>query len=148
MLAQMQSLTVAPYGVPPHPANEAYAKCMAAVLMKTIGMNLSSITTSENFAWPAIQIRDYFADHFGDEFEAPANPNVPKFLLPPEQRVTPVIVPAAFRYRLVSSGTGDPRSSVCSGAQSGLVDRSFHLSQAERKVLLWTTLQIAVAPRH
>jgi hypothetical protein len=25
--------TVAPYGVPPHPAYEAYAKCMAAVLM-------------------------------------------------------------------------------------------------------------------
>lgn len=77
-------LTVAPYGVPPHPANEAYAKCMAAVLMKTIGMNLSSITTSENFPWPAIQIRDYFADHFGELIEAPANPNVPKFLLPPE----------------------------------------------------------------
>ena len=53
--------TVAPYGVPPHPANEAYAKCMAAVLMKTIGMNLSSITTSENFPWAAVQIRDYFA---------------------------------------------------------------------------------------
>jgi hypothetical protein len=94
--------TVAPYGVPPHPANEAYAKCMAAVLMKTIGMNLSSITTSENFPWPAIQIRDYFAGHFDGQLAAPAKPNVPKFLLPPEQRVNPVIVPAAFRYRLGS----------------------------------------------
>ena len=43
------SLTMAPYGVPSHPANEAYAKCMADALMKTIGMNLSSFTTSENF---------------------------------------------------------------------------------------------------
>ena len=94
------SLTVAPYGVPTHPANEAYAKCMAAVLMKTIGMNLSSITNSENFAWAAIQIADYFSDDFGDQFETPATSNLPKFLLPPEERVSPVIVPAAFRYRL------------------------------------------------
>ena len=75
--------TVAPYGVPPHPANEAYVKCMAAVLMHAIGMNLSSITTSENFPWPAIQIRDYFAEHFGEHIEAPDKQNVPKFLLPP-----------------------------------------------------------------
>jgi len=88
---------VAPYAVPSHPANRAFAKRMEAVLMKTIGMNLSSITTNENFAWVAIQIRDYFAYHFGEQFEAPARPNVPKFLLPPEQRVTPEIIPAAFR---------------------------------------------------
>ena len=94
--------TFAPYGVPPHPANEAYVKCIFAVLMKTIGMNLSSITNSENFPWAAIQIRDYFSDHFGEQFEAPARPNVPKFLLPPEQRIAPEIVPTAFRYRLGS----------------------------------------------
>ena len=94
--------TVAPHGVPPNPANEAYVKCIFAVLMKTIGMNLSSITNSENFPWAAIQIRDYFSDHFGEQFEATAKPNVPKFLLPPEQRVAPEIVPAAFRYRLGS----------------------------------------------
>ena len=63
------SLTVAAYGVPTHPANEAYAKCIADALMKTIGMSLSSITTSENFVWAAIQIADYFSDYFGDQFE-------------------------------------------------------------------------------
>ena len=50
-------LTVATYGVPPHPANETFVKDMEAVLMKTIGMNLSSITTSENFPWAAVHPR-------------------------------------------------------------------------------------------
>jgi hypothetical protein len=138
--------TVAPYGVPPHPANEAYAKCMAAVLMKTIGMNLSSITTSENFPWPAIQIRDYFADHFGELIEAPANPNVPKFLLPPEQRVTPVIVPAAFRYRLVSSELATPDRACAVVRNLDWLTEVFHLSQAERKVLLWTFIANRMLP--
>lgn len=136
----------APYGVPPHPANGAYAKCMAAVLMKTIGMNLSSITTSENFPWPAIQIRDYFADHFGELIEAPANPNVPKFLLPPEQRVTPVIVPAAFRYRLVSSELATPDRACAVVRNLDWLTEVFHLSQAERKVLLWTHIANRTLP--
>ncbi|CAM8645073.1 hypothetical protein MCEMSHM24_03580 [Comamonadaceae bacterium] len=130
--------TVAPYGVPPHPANEAYAKCTAAVLMKTIGMNLSSITTSENFSWPAIQIRDCFADHFGELIEAPANPNVPKFLLPPEQRVTPVIVPAVFRYRLGQLELSTPDQSCAIVRNLDWLAEAFNLSSAERKVLLWT----------
>ena len=122
--------TVAPYGVPPHPANEAYAKCMAAVLMKTIGMNLSSITTSENFPWPAIQIRDYFADHFGEPIEAPANPNVPKFLLPSEQRVTPVIVPAAFRYRMGLLELAIPNQACAVVRNLDWLTEVFHLGQA------------------
>lgn len=130
-------LTVAPYGVPPHPANEAFVKSMEAVLMKTIGMNLSSITPSENFAWAAIQIRDHFADHFGEQFEAPAKPNVPKFLLPPEQRVTPVIVPAAFRYRLGSLELAPPDQACAVVRNLDWLTEAFHLSQAERKVLLW-----------
>lgn len=130
--------TVAPYGVPPHPANEAYAKCMAAVLMKTIGMNLSSIATSENFPWPAIQIRDYFAEHFGEHIEAPDKQNVPKFLLPPEQRVTPVIVPAAFRYRLDSLELAPPNQTCAAVRNLDWLTEVFHLSSAERKVLLWT----------
>ena len=96
----MSSQSVVPYCVPPHPANQAFAKGMEAVVMKTLGMNLSSITTSDNFPWPAIQIRDYFTDHFGEQAEQPVTPNVPAFLLPPEQRVSPQIIPAAFRYRL------------------------------------------------
>lgn len=130
--------TVAPYGVPPHPANEAFAKSMEEVLMKTIGMNLSSITTSENFPWVAIQIRDYFAYHFGEQFEAPSKPNVPKFLLPPEQRVTPVIVPAAFRYRLASLELVAPNPACAVVRNLGWLADAFHLSSAERKVLLWT----------
>ena len=131
-------LTVAPYGVPPHPANEAFVKGMEAVLMKTIGMNLSSITTSENFPCPAIQIRDYFADHFGDKFEAPANPNVPKFLLPPEQRVSPEILPAAFRYRLGSLELVSPDQACAVVRNLGWLADVIHLSSAERKILLWT----------
>jgi hypothetical protein len=130
--------TVAPYGVPPHPANEAYAKCMAAVLMKTIGLNLSSITTSENFPWAAIQIRDYFADHFGKQLEAPAKPNVPKFLLPPEQRVAQEIVPAAFRYQLGSLDLVPPDLACAVVRNLDWLTEAFHLSSAERKVLLWT----------
>jgi hypothetical protein len=57
---------VAPYGVPSHTANEAFVKGMEAVLMKTIGMNLSYITASDNFPWPAIQINDYFSGHFAE----------------------------------------------------------------------------------
>ena len=75
--------SIAPYGVPPHPANEAFAKHMSAVMMKTLGMNLSSITTTENFPWVAIQIRDYFSEHFRPQVEASNKPNVPKFMLPP-----------------------------------------------------------------
>ena len=93
---------VAPYRVPPHAANEAFLEGMETVLVMTIGMNLSSITTSENFPWTAIQIRHYFAQSFCEQFEAPAKPIVSKFLLPPEQRVSPEIVPAGFRYRLGS----------------------------------------------
>lgn len=130
--------TIAPYGVPPHPANEAYAKCMAAVLMKTIGMNLSSITTSENFPWAAIQIKDYFANHFGEQIEAPANPNVPKFLLPPEQRVSPEILPAAFRYRLGSLELVSPDQACAVVRNLGWLADVIHLSSAERKILLWT----------
>ena len=138
--------TIAPYGVPPHPANEAFVKGMEAVLMKTIGMNLSSITTSENFPWAAIKIRDYFADHFGEQIEAPAKPNVPKFLLPPEQRVAPEIVPAAFRYRLGSLELATP-SQVCAVMRNldWLTD-AFHLSRAERKVLLWTHIANRMLP--
>ena len=132
------NLTVAPYGVPPHPANGAYAECMAAVLMKTIGMNLSSITSSENFAWPAIQIRDYFSENFGDQFEEPVIPNVPKFLLPPEQRVTPVIVPAAFRYRLGQLELSTPDQACAIVRNLDWLTEALHLSSAERKVLLWT----------
>lgn len=132
------SSTVAPYGVPPHPANEAYAKCMAAVLMKVIGMNLSSITTSENFAWPAIQIRDYFSEHFGEQIDAPAIPNVPKFLLPPEQRVEPLIVPAAFRYRLGQLELSTPDQACAIVRNLDWLTDAFNLSSAERKVLLWT----------
>ena len=131
-------LTVAPYGVPPHPANEAFAKCMAAALMKIIGINLSSIMTSENFPWAAIQIRDYFSDHFGEQFEAPNKPNVPKFLLPPEQRVSPKIVPAAFRYRLGSLELVPPNQACAVVRNLDWLTKAFHLSAAERKVLLWT----------
>jgi hypothetical protein len=131
-------LTVAPYGVPPHPANEAFAKGMEAVLMKTIGLNLSSITTSENFPWAAIQIRDYFSDHFGEQFEAPAKPNVPKFLLPPDQRVSPEIVPAAFHYRLGSLELATPDQACAVVRNLDWLTEAFHLSSAERKVLLWT----------
>lgn len=138
--------TVAPYGVPPHPANEAYAKCMDAVLMKTIGMNLSSITISENFPWAAIQIRDYFADHFGEQIEAPAKPNVPKFLLPPEQRVTPVIVPAAFRYRLGLLEPGTPNQACAVVRNLDWLTEVFQLSQAERKVLLWAYITNRMLP--
>lgn len=138
--------TVAPYGVPPHPGNEAFVKGMQAVLMKTIGMNLSSITTSENFPWVAIQIRDYFADHFGEQIEANAKPNVPKFLLPPEQRVDPEIVPAAFRYRLglVELATPDQRCAVVRNLD--WLTEAFHLSGAERKVLLWTHIANRMLP--
>ena len=137
-VGQNASLTVAPYGVPSHPANEAYAKCMADVLMKTIGMNLSSITTSENFAWPAIQIKDYFAAQFGEQIESPVIPNVPKFLLPPEQRVTPVIVPAAFRYRLGELELATPDQACATVRNLDWLTAVFHLSSAERKLLLWT----------
>ena len=139
-------LTVAPYGVPPHPANEAFVKGMEAVLMKTLGMNLSSITTSENFPWPAIQIRDFFAAHFGELIEAPANPNVPKFLLPPEQRVTPVIVPAAFRYRLGSLELVPPDQACAVVRNLNWLTEVFQLSQAERKVLLWTHIANRMLP--
>ena len=131
-------LTVTPYGVPSHPANKAFAKGMEAVLMKTIGMNLSSITTSENFPWAAIQIMDYFAYHFGEPIEAPEKPNVPKFLLPPEQRITPEIVPAAFRYRLGLLELVAANQACAVVRNLGWLTETFHLSQAERKVLLWT----------
>jgi hypothetical protein len=131
-------LNVAPYGVPPHPANEAFVKGMEAVLMKTLGMNLSSITTSENFPWAAVQIRDYFADHFGDRIEVPAKPNVPKFLLPPEQRVSPEILPAAFRYRLGSLELVSPDQACAVVRNLGWLAAAIHLSSAERKILLWT----------
>ena len=138
--------TVAPYGVPPHPANAAYAKCMTAVLMKTIGMNLSSITTSENFPWPAIQIRDYFADHFGEQIEAPAKPNAPKFLLPAEQRVSPEIVPAAFRYRLGSLELTTQDQACAVVRNLDWLTEAFNLSQVERKVLLWTYIANRMLP--
>jgi len=131
-------LTVAPYGVPPHPANEAFVKGMEAVLMKTLGMNLSSITTSENFPWAAIQIREYFADHFGEQIEAPTKPDVPKFLLPPEQRITPEIVPAAFRYRLGLLELLAPNQACAVVRNLVWLTDAFHLSSAERKVLLWS----------
>jgi hypothetical protein len=41
-------LLVAPYAVPPHPANEAFAKCMEGVMMKTIGLHLNGITTEHS----------------------------------------------------------------------------------------------------
>lgn len=137
---------VAPYGVPPHPANKTFVKGMAAILMKTIGMHLSSVTTSENFPWAAIQIRDYFADHFDGQLSAPAKPNVPKFLLPPEQRVTPVIVPAAFRYRLDSLELA-PQNQACAVVRNlDWLTEAFHLSRAERKVLLWTHIANRMLP--
>ncbi len=139
-------LTVAPYGVPPHPANEAYAKCMEAVLMKTIGMNLSSITSSENFAWPAIQIRDYFAEQFGEQIESPVIPNVPKFLLPPEQRVTPVFVPAAFRYRMGKLELATPDQACAIVRNLDWLTEVFHLSSAEHKLLLWTYVVTSQMP--
>lgn len=138
--------TVAPYGVQPHPANEAYAKCMAAVLMKTIGMNLSSITTCESFPWAAIQIMDYFANHFGEPIEAPAKPNVPKFLLPPEQRITPEIVPAAFRYRLGSLDLATPDQACAVVRNLDWLTDAFHLSRVERKVMLWTYIANRMLP--
>lgn len=139
-------LTVAPYGVPPHPANEAFVKSMEAVLMKTIGMNLSSITPSENFAWAAIQIRDYFAEQFGEQIEAPAKSNVPKFLLPPEQRVAPEIVPAAFRYRLGLLELATPGQACAVVRNLDWLTEVFHLGQAERKVLLWTHIANRMLP--
>jgi len=138
--------TVAPFGVPPHPANEAFVKGMEAVLMKTIGINLSSVTTSENFPWPAIQIRDYFAEHFGEHIEAPDKQNVPKFLLPPEQRVTPVIVPAAFCYRLRSLELATPDRACAVVRNLDWLTEVFHLGQAERKALLWTHIANRTLP--
>jgi hypothetical protein len=132
------SQSVAPYCVPPHPANQAFAKCMEAVVMKTLGMNLSSITTSDNFPWPAIQIRDYFSDHFGEQAEPPVTPNVPAFLLPPEQRVSPQIIPAGFRYRLSSLALAAPDQACTVVRNLDWLSSSFPLSGAERKVLLWT----------
>ena len=111
---------------------------MAAALMKTIGLNLSSITTSENFAWPATQIRDYFSDHFVEQIESPVIPNVPKFLLPPEQRVTPVIVPAAFRYRLGALELAVPDQACAIVRNLDWLTQAFRLNAAERKVLLWS----------
>lgn len=138
--------TIAPYGVPPHPANEAFVKGMEAVLMKTIGMNLSSITTSENFPWAAIKIRDYFADHFGEQIEAPAKPNVPKFLLPPEQRVAPEIVPSAFRYQLSLLELATPDQACAVVRNLDWLTDAYHLSQSERKVLLWTHIANRMLP--
>ena len=140
------SLTLATFGVPPHPANEVFVKGMESVLMKTIGMNLSSITTSENFPWPAIQIRDYFAEHFGEQIEAPDKQNVPKFLLPPEQRLAPEIVPAAFRYRIGLLELATPDQACAVVRNLDWLTEVFHLGRAERKVLLWTHIANRMLP--
>jgi hypothetical protein len=132
------SQSVTPHGIRPRPANQAFTKGMEAVVMKTLGMNLSSITSSDNFPWPAIQISDYFTDHFGEQAEPPVPLNVPAFLLPPEQRVSLQIIPAAFRYRLSSLELVAPDQACTVVRNLDWLASSFHLSSSERKVLLWT----------
>jgi hypothetical protein len=132
------SQPIAPYGLPPDLTNQAFVNAMEAVVMTTLGMNLSCITTGDNFPWPAIQIRDYFSDHFGEPVEVSVIPNVPAFLLPPGQRVSPQIIPAAFRY-LLSSLVLVPPDQACTVVRNlDWLTSSFRLSGAERKVLLWT----------
>jgi hypothetical protein len=138
--------TVAPYGVPPHPANEAFVKGMEAILMKTIGMHLSCITALDNLPWPAIQIKDYFSDHFAELNEEPVTLNVPKFLLPPEQRFSPQLIPAAFRYRLGSLELEIPEQACAVVRNLDWLTDAIHLSPTERKVLLWTYVMNCPVP--
>jgi hypothetical protein len=71
---------------------------------------------------------------------------VPKFLLPPEQRLTPAIVPAAFRYRLDSLELAPPNRACAVMRTLDWLTEAFHLSSAERKVLLWTYIANRMLP--
>lgn len=71
---------------------------------------------------------------------------MPKFLLPPEQHVTPVIVPAAFRYRLDSLELATPNQACDAVRNLDWLTEAFNLSQLERKVLHWTHIANRMLP--
>jgi hypothetical protein len=116
-------MLVAPYAVPPHPANRLYVKAMADVLMKTLGLHLTSIITGHEFQASAILVLDYFADSFG---------------LRPEHSATLSIDPEAFSKRLASLKLEDPNPACAVVRNLDWLTNALHLSRAERKLLPWT----------
>ena len=115
-------MLVAPYAVPPHPANRLYAKAMADVMMETLGLHLTSIATGHEFQAAASLVLDYFAGSFG---------------LRPEHSATQNIDPEAFSKRLASLKLEDPNP-ACAMVRNLDWLTALHLSRAERKLLLWT----------
>jgi hypothetical protein len=116
-------MLVAPYAVPPHPANRLYAKAMADVMMKTLGLHLTSIAIGHEFQAAASLVLDYFADSFG---------------LRPEHSATQNIDPEAFFKRLASLKLEDPNPACAVVRNLDWLTTALHLSCAERKLLLWT----------
>ena len=116
-------MLVSPYAVPPHPANRLYAKGMADVLMKTLGLHLTSIATGQEFQDAASLVLDYFAESFG---------------LWPEHSATQNIDPEAFFKRLASLKLEDLNPACAVVRNLDWLTTALHLSRAERMLLLWT----------
>ena len=132
---------VPPYSVPPHPANEAFISTMQSLLVETVALHLAQIADGEDYQWAAMQIRDYFADQFGPEFAEPATPAVPRFLLPPTERmVEPRIDPTAFHRQVMALELPEPDTACAIVRNLQWLCDEFGLSQAEHQWLLWTVV--------
>lgn len=121
--ASPDSEMFSPYAVPPHPANRLYVKGMADVLMKTLGLHLTSIATGDEFQAAASLVLDYFADSFGLRTEHSATQNID---------------PEAFSKRLASLKLDDHNQACAVVRNLDWLTTALHLSRAERKLLLWT----------
>ena len=116
-------MLVAPYAVPPHPANRLYVKGLAAAMMKTLGLHLTSIAKGHEFQAAASLVLDCFADSFG---------------LRPEHSATQNIDHEAFSKRLASLKLEDPNPACVVVRNLDWFSTALHLSRAELKLLLWS----------
>lgn len=114
---------VAPYAVPPQPANRLYAKAMADVMMKNLGLHLTSIATEHEFQGVASLVMEYVSDSFG---------------LRPEHSAALSIDPEAISKRLASLKLEEPNTACAVVRNLDWLTTALHLSNAERKLLLWT----------
>lgn len=121
---------VLPFDMAPHPCNLAFCKAMTSTLIKALGVSLSQVASGKEFQSIALEIRQFFADHFGSS-ELPS-------MQPHHHHETPDVTPEQFTVRLVMLNLPSPNVPCAVARNLDWLCLALHLSSIEKKILLWS----------
>jgi hypothetical protein len=120
---------VLPFDMAPHPCNLAFCKAMTSTLIKALGANLSQLASGKEFQSIALEIRQFFAAHFGSS-ELPS--------MQPHDHETPDVTPEHFTARLAMLNLPCTDLPCAVARNLDWLCEALHLTNIEKKILLWS----------